>query len=81
MNTNNTLSAEIDRLSKIIELNPDNDSAFYERGKLYWRMGRKADAMTDFNAAVHINPESPARLRLEMANDIMSFFNTDILNP
>jgi len=54
---------------------------YYTRGKLYWRLGDRAAAMTDFNSAVALDPTSPARIYLNMANDIMDFYNTDLYNP
>lgn len=53
----------------------------YQRGKLYWKLGQKAAAMTDFNAAVALDPASPAAAYLRMANEIMNFYNTDLYNP
>lgn len=73
--------SEIENLSQQIAENPDNASLLFERGKLYWKNGRKAAAMTDFNAAITLDPQSNARQWLEMANDIMDFYNSDLYNP
>lgn len=73
--------SEIENLSQQIAKNPDNASLLFERGKLYWKNGRKAAAMTDFNAAITLDPQSNARQWLEMANDIMDFYNSDLYNP
>lgn len=81
MNENRNLSERIKELTAAIESSPDSSDLFYKRGKLYWKAGRKGEAMTDFNRAVLINPKSPAVMYLEMANDIMDFYNTDLYNP
>lgn len=60
---------------------PSNDTAYYERGKLYWKKGMRAEAITDFNSAIAINPQSPAVDYLKMINEIMDFYNTDLYNP
>ena len=41
----------------------------------------KPFAITDYEHAVSINPNSPAKIALENARDIISFFNPDIYNP
>lgn len=60
---------------------PDRDDIFFCRGKLLWKLGRRAEATSDYIRAVAINPESPAARALEMARDVESFFNPDIFNP
>lgn len=59
----------------------DKDKLFFERGKLHWRMGNKSQAITDYENAVAQNPLSPARIALENARDVISFFNPDLYNP
>lgn len=51
------------------------------RGRVYWRMQKYAAAVTDFEAAVAINPESGAQSALELARDVFNFYNPDMLNP
>ncbi len=51
------------------------------RGRLLWKLGRKADAMSDYAAAADLDPSSPAAAALEMARDIMDFYNHDLYNP
>lgn len=80
MNKDN-IKAQILSLDKQIVLYPDNSSNYFERGKLYWKKGDKAKAMTDFNTAISLDPSSPAKSYLDMANEIMSFYNTDLYNP
>lgn len=77
----NLIEQRINQLTKTIELHPDDDKAHFERGKLLWRMGRRADAMNDYSAAADINPSSPAAMALEQARDIDDFYNHDLYNP
>ncbi len=69
-------SDAIDLLTSIITENPENADAFFERGKLYWRA-----ATTDYAHSASLQPDGPAARALEMARDIESYFNPDLLNP
>lgn len=55
--------------------------AYYLRGRLKWKLGQKTEAMSDYNKAVAIDPKSPAATALEMANNVMDFYNHDMYNP
>ena len=77
----NRLEEAIMELNFALEAEPENDRLFFERGKLNWRMGNRAQAITDYEHAVAINPQSPARIALDNAHDVISFFNPDIFNP
>lgn len=77
----NRLEEAIDELNFALETEVENDRLFFERGKLNWRMGNRAQAITDYEHAVAINPQSPARIALDNAHDVISFFNPDIFNP
>lgn len=57
------------------------DELYFYRGKINWRRGLNTLAITDFEHAVAINPDSKARHALEMARDVTDFFNPDLLNP
>lgn len=54
---------------------------FYRRGRLYWKLGRRGAAISDYERAVVIDSESPAAEALKMCRDIMDFYNTDLYNP
>ncbi|MDE6265818.1 MAG: tetratricopeptide repeat protein [Muribaculaceae bacterium] len=71
----------INQLSDAISATPDNDRLYLIRGKLFWRIGERYKATSDYSTAVHLNPESPARHLLEMAHNVADFFNPDLLNP
>lgn len=71
----------ISSLDRNIEMEPQNALWWYQRGKVYWRMGRKADAISDYEESAHLDPDSPAVHALEMTQDVMDFFNHDMMNP
>ncbi len=71
----------IDVLSENIRQEPDNDHWRLMRGQVYWRLGEKSKAITDYEYAVQINPQSPARTPLELARKVMSYYNPDLMNP
>ena len=50
-------------------------------GRSLWQQGRRGEAMTEYNIALSLDPGSPAKAALEMANDIMDFFDRDLYNP
>lgn len=54
---------------------------YFRRGKLYWRLGRRADATSDYTKAAALDPNSPAAVALEQARDVEAFFNPDLYNP
>ena len=76
-----SIQAEIDFLTLQINGNPRNDDLYFRRGKLYWRLDNRGAAITDFNTAISLNPNSSAKAYLKMANDILDFYNTDLYNP
>lgn len=77
---NTDINGLIASLTAGIQVNPTAEQ-YYSRGKLYWKAGKRGEAMTDFNAAIALDPNSPAAAYLAMANDIMDFYNTDLYNP
>lgn len=77
----NLINGRIKELTKLIEADPRDDAALFERGKLNWRLGNRAAAMNDYAAALEVNPSSPAAMALEQARNIDSFYNHDLYNP
>lgn len=71
----------ISRLDQAIENEADNAALWYERGRVYWRLGQKSNAISDYEEAVYLDPDSPARHALELARGVMDFYNPDLLNP
>ncbi len=50
----------LDDYQKAIDLNPNHDNAFYNRGVVYLRMGRFQNAIDDFSVAIKIKPGDPS---------------------
>lgn len=74
-------SEAICRLDEMLRDDPDNAVLLFLRGKERWRIGRHRDAINDYERAVAADASSPAVHALEMARDVMNFFNPDLLNP
>lgn len=77
----NRTEKALECLNLYIEQNDKDDEGLFMRGRVYWRMQKYAAAVTDFEAAVAINPESGAQSALELARDVFNFYNPDLLNP
>lgn len=72
---------EIEQLARRIDENPNDGDALYRRGTLRWKIGQRAGALSDLNAAADLNPAGPAAAAVANLNEIMSFFNPDLYNP
>lgn len=77
----NSIESEIARLTALIALKPDDDSLLVSRGKLFWQVGRRGEAMSDYQKAAGINPRGAGKLLYDHSLQIMEFFNPDLLNP
>ena len=70
----------IRELTALIEHAPTAD-LYFRRGRIWWACGEKGRAITDYEHAVALDPESPAAVALEMARGVMDFYHTDLYNP
>lgn len=68
-------------LDRYVSENPASDEALLRRGMLHWQLGNRAEAINDYNAALRINPESPAKIALKQTYSILDFYDKDLLNP
>ena len=57
-----------------------DDSLFYLLGNAWRKKGNWQMAINNYLEAIHLNPESPARQALEIANEILAFYNKDMYN-
>ncbi len=73
--------AELSLLTAEIAANQNDDTLYYLRGRLYWRLGQKSLAISDYECAVALNSGSPASAALKIARDVMDFYNKDLYNP
>ena len=59
---------------------PMDDTLFYLLGNAWRKKGNWQMAMNNYLEAIHRNPESPAVQALEIANEILAFYNKDMYN-
>ncbi len=57
-----------------------DDVLFYLLGNAWRKKGNWQMAMNNYLEAIHINPASPAQHALEIANEILDFYNKDMYN-
>ena len=57
-----------------------DDVLFYLLGTAWRKKGNWQMAMNNYLEAVHLNPESPAAQALDIANEILAFYNKDMYN-
>lgn len=73
--------AALECLERYIAATGGDDEAYYVAGRLYWQLDEHGKAIASYRKALEINPDSKARHALEIASDVMDFFNPDLLNP
>lgn len=71
----------INILTKHLLSHPDDEDALIERGRLYWALNRRSDAINDYLAANKLNPEGRAGQLLKATYDILDYYNKDLYNP
>ena len=57
-----------------------DDTLFYLLGNAWRKKGNWQMAMNHYLEAVQLNPESPAKQALDIANEILDFYNKDMYN-
>ena len=57
-----------------------DDVLFYLLGNAWRKKGNWQMAMNNYLEAIHLNPFSPAQQALEIANEILDFYNKDMYN-
>lgn len=77
----NSLDEALAEACKALERTPADAEALFLRGRIYWKMGRRREAVNDYTAAAAIDPDGPAAIALAQARGIENFFNPDIFNP
>lgn len=68
-------------LSEYLKGKPDDDEALYIRGRKYWSLGDRANAINDYLAAIRINPYSKATMAIKTSYEILNYYNKDLYNP
>lgn len=59
---------------------PNDAHLLYLRGNLWMKQGEWGQAISMFQQAENIDPESPAAESRSMLDDIMNFYNKDMFN-
>ena len=59
---------------------PMDDALYYLLGNAWRKKGNWQMAMNNYLEAVHLNPGSPAQQALDIANEILDFYNKDMYN-
>ena len=68
-------------LNRIIEENTDYaDKAYYLLGNACRKLGDWQGALNNYQEAISLNPDSPAKEARAMVMDIMNFYNKDMFN-
>jgi predicted negative regulator of RcsB-dependent stress response len=57
-----------------------DDTLYYLLGNAWRKKGNWQMAMNNYLEAVHMNPSSPAQQALDIANEILDFYNKDMYN-
>lgn len=74
-------AGRLDALGTRIEADPNDEDALIERGRLYWALGRRSDAIGDYLEAQRLNPNGKATQLLKATYEILDFYNKDLYNP
>ncbi|MDE7427193.1 MAG: tetratricopeptide repeat protein [Muribaculaceae bacterium] len=78
------MSAETERLTAQINTaatDAERASLYYKRGRAFWQAGDKAAAISDYEHAAALDPQSEAATALELARDVMNFYHRERFNP
>ncbi|MBO4339820.1 MAG: tetratricopeptide repeat protein [Bacteroidales bacterium] len=57
-----------------------DDELFYLLGNAWRKKGNWQMAMNNYLEAINLNPQSPASQALDIANEILDFYNKDMYN-
>lgn len=68
-------------ITEFLEVHPDSEKALTLRGLKHWSSGHRGAAMTDYLAAIAINPDSDAANALAACREILDYRNKDLYNP
>ena len=75
------LSEASEQLQHIIQKNEgDVDVAYYLMGNICRKRGDWQGALNNYQEAISLNPDSPAKDARAMVMDILNFYNKDMFN-
>ena len=71
----------IEKLTELLTSDIDNkDIIYYLLGNAYRKMNNWQGALNNYQEAININPDSPAKDAREMMMNIINFYNKDMYN-
>ena len=73
-------SGQLDKAREALAGASDADS-LYLLGRLEWKAGNRAAAISAYNASAQAMPGGPGEIALEQARRVMEFYNHDLYNP
>ena len=57
-----------------------SEEVYYQLGNAYRKQGNWQGALNNYQEAININPDSPAKDARQMIMDILNFYNKDMFN-
>lgn len=75
------IAAKLQSLCARLAQDGEDEDSLIERGRLYWALGKRSDAINDYLAAQRINPEGQAKELLKATYEILNFYHKDLYNP
>ena len=69
------------QLNALLEREPGNAYGWYLLGGIYRRQQLWGEAINAYNKAKMIDPDGPAAVAIEAIYEILTFRNTDMMNP
>ncbi len=80
-NISDEMLLKLQALSDGLASDDSDEAALIERGRLYWALGKRSEAINDYLAAQRINPDGKAKELLKATYDILNYYNKDLYNP
>lgn len=80
-NISEETAARLRDLDTRIASDSGDEEALIARGRLYWALGRRSEAIGDYLAAQKLNPSGKASQILKATYEILDFYNKDLYNP
>ncbi len=75
------MMSKLQVLSDRLAAEGHDEAALLERGRLYWALGKRSEAINDYLAAQRINPDGNAKELLKATYEILNYYNKDLYNP
>lgn len=74
---------QLETIERMLDGVSDDDRALLlaEKGKILWKLNRRGEALSAYEEGALLDPDGPAALLLAHSQEIMDFFNPDLLNP